>query len=109
MPILVEKRVPWWQGHLDSGALATLRRWSAALHPAAGQEAAPAQGPIVGERLSARELEVLEHIARGESNKLIARAFDLSPYTVKRHVANILDKLALTSRGQAAAWFRERH
>jgi DNA-binding NarL/FixJ family response regulator len=28
---------------------------------------------------------------------------------VKRHVANILDKLALTSRGQAAAWFHERH
>lgn len=33
-----------------------------------------------------------------------ARAFDLSPHTVKRHVANILDKLGLASRGQAAAW-----
>ena len=37
---------------------------------------------------------------------LIARALDLSPHTVKRHVANILDKLALGSRGQAAAWYR---
>jgi putative cardiolipin synthase len=36
------------------------------------------------------------------------RALDLSPHTVKRHVANILDKLALQTRGQAAAWFRAR-
>ena len=56
--------------------------------------------------LSAREREVLERIAAGDSNKLIARAFDLSPHTVKRHVANILDKLGAGSRGQAAAWFR---
>ena len=58
--------------------------------------------------LSARELEVLACIARGDSNKLIARAFDLSPHTVKRHVANILDKLGMQSRGQAAAWYRAR-
>jgi LuxR family maltose regulon positive regulatory protein len=56
--------------------------------------------------LSPREREVLARIAAGDSNKLIARAFDLSPHTVKRHVANILDKLGLDSRGQAAAWFR---
>ncbi|MDP3819890.1 MAG: LuxR C-terminal-related transcriptional regulator [Burkholderiales bacterium] len=56
------------------------------------------------ELLSQREREVLERIAAGDSNKLIARALDISPHTVKRHVANILDKLALSSRGQAAAW-----
>lgn len=56
--------------------------------------------------LSPRELEVLQRLAAGESNKLIARAFDLSPHTVKRHVANILNKLGATSRGQAAAWLR---
>ncbi|MGZ5156221.1 MAG: response regulator transcription factor [Caldimonas sp.] len=50
---------------------------------------------------------MLRLIAGGDSNKLIARAFDLSPHTVKRHVANILDKLVLQSRGQAAAWYRE--
>ena len=48
--------------------------------------------------------DLLERIAAGDSNKLIARAFDLSLHTVKRHVANILDKLALSSRGEAAAW-----
>ena len=47
---------------------------------------------------------MLQAIARGLPNKLIAREFDISPHTVKRHVANILDKLNLPSRGQAAAW-----
>ena len=46
-------------------------------------------------------------LAQGDSNKLIARALDISPHTVKRHVANILDKLGLASRGQAAAWWHE--
>ena len=57
--------------------------------------------------LSEREREVLALIARGDINKLIARAFDLSPHTVKRHVANILDKLGVDTRGQAAARWRE--
>jgi LuxR family maltose regulon positive regulatory protein len=57
--------------------------------------------------LSTREREVLQRMAAGDSNKLIARTLDISPHTVKRHVANILDKLALSSRGQAAAWWRD--
>ena len=69
--------------------------------------AAGAQRTAAEDKLSERELEVLQRIAAGDSNKLIARAFDLSPHTVKRHVANVLDKLALSSRGQAAAWYRE--
>ncbi len=60
-------------------------------------------------QLSSRELEVLARLAAGDSNKLIARAFDLSPHTVKRHVANILDKLGVDSRGQAAAWYVSHH
>ena len=70
-----------------------------------GSAAAPA--PLA---LSSRECEVLERIAAGDSNKMIARALALSPHTVKRHVANILDKLNLRSRGQAAAWWlTQRH
>ena len=57
--------------------------------------------------MSEREREVLERLAAGDSNKLIARAFNLSPHTVKRHVANILDKLGVDTRGQAAARWRE--
>ncbi len=73
-----------------------------ALSPA--PSAAPA--PLA---LSLRECEVLQRIAAGDSNKMIARALDLSPHTVKRHVANILDKLDLRSRGQAAAWWLTQH
>lgn len=58
--------------------------------------------------LSAREEQVLRCIATGDSNKLIARALGLSLHTVKRHVANILDKLGAGSRGQAAAWWQAR-
>jgi LuxR family maltose regulon positive regulatory protein len=60
-------------------------------------------------RLTAREVEVLELVARGDSNKVIARALGLSPHTVKRHVANILDKVDASSRVQAcAAWHAQR-
>ena len=83
--------------------------------PIAASESEPAgtrprTSSVLGnaESLSPRELEVLRLIAAGDSNKLIARAFDLSPHTVKRHVANILDKLGVQSRGQAAAWYNER-
>lgn len=74
---------------------------NAAAATAAGADATTRAG------LSPREVEVLQRIAAGDSNKLIARAFDLSPHTVKRHVANVLGKLAVASRGQAAAWWRD--
>jgi LuxR family maltose regulon positive regulatory protein len=70
-----------------------------------GSRAALAGG--AGSELTGRELEVLARLPRARANKLIARGLDLSPHTVKRHVANILDKLALSSRGQAAGWYRE--
>ncbi|MDL1860975.1 helix-turn-helix transcriptional regulator, partial [Betaproteobacteria bacterium PRO7] len=69
--------------------------------PADGAAAPPMPQPLTG-----RELEVLARIAAGDNNKLIARALDLSLHTVKRHVANILGKLGVDSRGQAAAWYR---
>jgi DNA-binding NarL/FixJ family response regulator len=43
--------------------------------------------------LSPREGEVLRCIAAGDSNEMIARALNRGPHTVKRHVANIPDKL----------------
>ena len=55
-------------------------------------------------RLTAREQEILERITAGDSNKEIARAFDLSLHTVKRHVANILTKLDVRSRTAATAF-----
>ena len=52
--------------------------------------------------LTEREREILEHLARGESNKTIARALDISHDTVKLHVRHILSKLNLSSRVEAA-------
>lgn len=54
--------------------------------------------------LSAREREILAALARGASNKELAREFDLAESTVKIHVQNILRKLKLTSRVQAAVY-----
>jgi two-component system nitrate/nitrite response regulator NarL len=54
--------------------------------------------------LSPREREIVLHIARGASNKEIARALDVAESTVKIHVQHILRKLNLTSRVQAAIW-----
>ncbi len=54
--------------------------------------------------LTAREREILAVLARGASNKEIAREFDLAESTVKIHVQNILRKLNLSSRVQAAVY-----
>lgn len=65
-----------------------------------------AQGARAGaadtERLTRREHEVLELIARGESNKRIALALGISEKTVKTHVGHVLAKLGVTDRTQAA-------
>jgi LuxR family maltose regulon positive regulatory protein len=98
-----------WSGQLDDAEQTVLRAWAAALARPEAAAVAPAATtappPAATERLTARELEVLALIARGQSNKLIARALDLSLHTVKRHVANTLGKLGVASRGQAAAWY----
>jgi two-component system nitrate/nitrite response regulator NarL len=54
--------------------------------------------------LTPREEEILALIARGYSNKLIARELDLTVGTVKVHVKHILKKLALKTRVEAAVW-----
>ena len=56
------------------------------------------------DKLTPREKEILACLARGESNKVIARALDLAESTVKIHVQNVLKKLKLSSRVQAAVF-----
>ncbi len=56
-----------------------------------------------GESLTPREMEVLQLIAEGESNKRIAWRLSISEHTVKFHVASILDKLQAGSRAEAVA------
>jgi two-component system nitrate/nitrite response regulator NarL len=56
------------------------------------------------ERLSPRERQILAYLAKGASNKEIARALDVAESTVKIHVQHILRKLNLSSRVQAAVY-----
>ena len=54
--------------------------------------------------LTQREMQVLRHVALGLSNKEIAQSLTISVETVKEHVQNILRKLAVGDRTQAAVW-----
>ena len=55
-------------------------------------------------RMTKREREVIELIADGMTNKEIGKRLNLSPYTVKSHVHNILEKMALHTRVQIATY-----
>ncbi len=77
-------------------------------------QGAPTPEPLPEEEepasvLSPREEDVLREIARGLSNKEIARALDIAETTVKIHVQHILRKLGLSSRVQAAVYASDRH
>ena len=84
------------------------------LHAAPGLEqpaparvvAAPAAEPLIP--LTRRELDILERLASGKSNQEIAAECSLALTTVKKHVANILSKLDVSNRTQAAAVARQR-
>ncbi len=58
------------------------------------------------ERITSRELQVIECIGEGLSNKEIARRLNIATHTVKSHVRNVMEKLALHTRLQIAAHFR---
>ena len=57
--------------------------------------------------LTEREREVLDHVARGQSNKVIARNLSITEGTVKVHVKHLLKKLGFRSRVEAAVWASE--
>ena len=57
--------------------------------------------------LTKRERDVLRLIAKGQTNKMIARKLEISEGTVKVHVKNLLHKLGLRSRVEAAVWVLE--
>jgi DNA-binding NarL/FixJ family response regulator len=69
-----------------------------------GRQLIPGTGPL--NSLSPREIQVLEHLGRGTSNREIAIALVISEHTVKSHIRNILEKLKLKNRAQAASFAR---
>jgi DNA-binding NarL/FixJ family response regulator len=89
-------------------AIRTVSRGQGLLHPSIVsklmQEFAGGQDRNTLETLTGREMDVLRLIAQGKSNREIARELVLSEKTVKTHVSNILAKLHLADRTQAALY-----
>jgi DNA-binding CsgD family transcriptional regulator/tetratricopeptide (TPR) repeat protein len=90
---------------LDAEVRALARRARLDLAPPAGATAAAAGPPAPAEQLglTPREAEVLALVAAGRSNGQIAQALFISPKTVGVHVSNILAKLGVAGRVEAAA------
>jgi len=88
---MTSKLVAVYRGAASAGVAAA---------PATQAAGAPAASPLA--MLSPRELDILGGIARGESNKLIARNLGIAETTVKIHVQHVLRKLNVASRVQAA-------
>lgn len=113
-----------WEGGKVTAPLLQLA-WQTGLHPEFAARAlrlmgrepvAPATGPAptpglfipeTGQTLTPREIEILRHLATGASNPVIAAQLVLSPHTVKRHVANILTKLNVSTRTEATLRARD--
>lgn len=73
-----------------------------------GRAPAGISRPLQQEELSPREIEILKLLAEGASNRKIAEKLVLAEGTVKNHVSNILSKLHIENRTQAAYLARER-
>jgi NarL family two-component system response regulator LiaR len=89
-------------------AIRAARAGQAQLHPEVAkrlmQQVTTPRKPEAGAQLTDREREVLRLLAEGRSNKEIARSLVVSERTVKGHVSNILGKLGLQDRTQAALY-----
>jgi NarL family two-component system response regulator LiaR len=90
-------------------AIRAVHRGETRLHPDVARKlmqqvahARPRENPSTPDDLTARELEVVQLVALGNSNQEIARALFISDKTVKTHISNILAKLGLQDRTQLA-------
>ncbi|MFF8291294.1 LuxR C-terminal-related transcriptional regulator [Streptomyces sp. NPDC016309] len=101
-PGRVRERLDVLDGRLDVDAVPG---WGTTVTATVPLRAAPDPAPHPLTALGERELEVLTHLALGHRNRVIAQELHISESTVKFHVANILNKLGVGSRGEAAALF----
>jgi NarL family two-component system response regulator LiaR len=92
------------------GAIRQVHRGEPSLEPSIARKVLlelshpPTQKSLTVDPLTERELDILRHVAQGCSNKEIALKLALSELTVRTHVSNILGKLQLASRTQAALY-----
>ena len=90
-------------------AIRTVHRGESALHPTIARKLIqevrqPTQLPLSKDPLTAREIEVLKCLSQGMSNQEISLQLYISVRTVTTHIRNILDKLHLANRTQAALY-----
>ena len=76
-------------------------------HGQSGSPSPPGAAAELVENLTPREMEVLQLVAAGDSNQAIADKLVITVRTVKKHITNILGKLSVDNRTQAAARARE--
>ncbi len=88
------RRTPWLSSRAAEALLERVRR----------EQATPAPNPAELAPLTARELDVLRLVARGLENAEIAAELNISARTAKNHVSNLLAKLHLHNRVQAAVF-----
>ena len=94
-------------------AIRTVHRGESALHPAIARKLMqeifqPSKLRLSSDPLTPREIEVLRCLSQGSSNREIAQSLSISVRTVTTHVRNILDKLHLANRTQAALYAVDR-
>ncbi|MFD0317438.1 helix-turn-helix transcriptional regulator [Streptomyces flavalbus] len=88
---------------LAEAATQLAQRARLALRPAADPGPAPAADPVTALGLTSRERDVLRLVSAGRTNRQIAEELFISPKTASVHVSNILAKLGVSGRGEAAA------
>lgn len=97
----------------SSGANARLKQYAQQLLDASQEYGEPAllqppgTAPSLVEQLTPREMEVLQLVAMGDTNQVIAGKLVITVRTVKKHITNILGKLAVSNRTQAVVRARE--
>jgi DNA-binding NarL/FixJ family response regulator len=89
---------------LERGEAAMTRQTTARLLAGLTRAASQAAAPPGPDALTPQEIRLLQHMADGLANKAIAQAMSVSENTVKYHIKNILQKLGVHNRTEAAAY-----
>lgn len=84
-------------------AIREVMRGNAALEPSVAARLLARMGDTAADELSTREIDVLQHMVRGDSNRAIALALHVSENTIKTHISHIFAKLDCQSRAEAVA------